>query len=191
MNDFQVRALAFSEQKRQKADMGPNASYGAERARRFLDDARAEANRGRLDLAVKHLELAAAFDPTNTDVRRCLVEMRADPRSKTRDLPKPKCADESLLKRAREAEEAGNFPVAMQLLESGLNGGQRARCAFRLGLMFVKHDRDIDRGVELLRTAVEAAPSNASYKKTLDKLLERQRKSNRTPTAWLSRLWRS
>jgi len=171
--------------------MGSSTSYGADRARKFLVEARMEAERGRYDLAVKHLELAAAFDPKNQEIRHQLVEMRADPRSRTRDLPRLQDEEENLLKRAREAEESGNVALAMQLLESGLEGSQKARCAFRLGVMAVKHERDLDRGVELLRKAVQAAPGNASYEKTLAKLEERQRKAHRTPSAWLSRLWRS
>jgi tetratricopeptide (TPR) repeat protein len=172
-------------------DMGSSTTYGADRARKFLAEAKTEAERGRVDLAVKHLELAAAFDPTNQEIRQKLVEMRADPRSRTRDLPRPNDEEKNLLQRSREAEESGNIALAMQLLESGLSGSQRARCAFRLGVMAVKHERDLDRGVSLLRQAVEAAPGNASYEKTLARLEERQRKANRTPTKWLSRLWRS
>ncbi|MGF1511177.1 MAG: hypothetical protein ACFB9M_16915 [Myxococcota bacterium] len=152
----------------------PGTQAAKARSRALLEEAKSELARGRPDVAATHLKLALLFDPANREASRELDAIPFADRS-----PPPSTLDleeRRPTRRAREAERRGDVQGAMRELQRGLETRHRAACAHRLAQLVLQHDNDEDRALELLHIAVEAAPRNPAFRRSLEKL-ERGRRS--------------
>ncbi len=166
----------------------PQCPPGSEQARnqalKLVEEARAMLASGGCERVANHLKLALAYDPHCTAARELLQTVPDSGQRVPEKAPKKM----SPIQRANEAERVGDILGSISILQAGLDTKYRGLCAHRLGWIAIKHQHDLERGIGYFRMAVESAPSNPSFKQSLQKA-EKRRAAVRRSQGWLGRLF--
>jgi tetratricopeptide (TPR) repeat protein len=151
----------------------PGTPSARAKSQELYEAATIELASGRPDAAANHLKLALVFDPENEEAQAELDRIPFADRSPP-PPSSPRAEQERPMQKAREAEQAGDVRAAMSHLKRGLHTRYRASCAHRLGQLVLQHRQDEERALELFRVAMEAAPQNAAFRRSYERLRDRR-----------------
>ncbi len=136
----------------------------ASKVTELLSRAKSHVTRGEYSHAFTQLNLATQLDPTNTEIKALLVDVR----KKNEEL---RSAED--LKRGKDALERGDDDIAIAAFKSAATTNPKnIEAAIKAAILIEKRHNDPREASTFAQKAVDAAPDNAEYRMVLGRLLE-------------------
>jgi hypothetical protein len=151
----------------------PPGAEGARmlKAQKLYEEALKEKAEGNLLSARMNMKLALTFDPSNDHFKTAFEELQKMGPVENASLTATKSRARELYDLATQKEEMGDVDEAIALLEKALHERKEPAFYNRLGVILATKKREFHRAQQLIETAIELSPGNATYQHNLGKVL--------------------